>query len=148
MVFHQEDQRDVRTKLLGVQRRRERYRIIYTWKVIEGLVPNIGDPGIQPTFSPRIGRTCFVPALKRQVSARLQSLRLATLGVHGAKLFNCLPKQVRAISSCGVEDFKKELDKNLLQIPDEPQIPGYTAMRRRETNSILDMIDTTRDQLQ
>ena len=131
--------------LYSLQRRRERYRIIYTWKVTEGLVPNIGDPGIQPLFSPRIGRTCFVPALRRQVSTRLQSLRLATLGVHGAKLFNCLPKQVRDISSCGVEYFKKELDKKLLQIPDEPQIPGYTAMRRRETNSILDMIDTTRD---
>ena len=42
--------------------------------------------------------------------------------------------------NCGVNDFKKELDKVLEKIPDEPLLPGYTMMRRRETNSVFDMI--------
>ena len=31
-------------KLYSLQRRRERYGIIYVWKIIEGLVPNLSDP--------------------------------------------------------------------------------------------------------
>ena len=35
--------------------------------------------------------------------------------------------------------FKTVLDKYLSTIPDEPQIQGYTSMRRAESNSLLDM---------
>ena len=132
-------------KLYSLQRRRERYRIIYVWKILENLVPDTGDPGIQPHLSPRNGRTCLIPGIKRTSPRRLQTLRLSTLGVHGAKLFNCMPKEVRDLSRCSVEKFKTQLDKILLQILDEPLIPGYTAMRRRDTNSITDMIDTSGD---
>ena len=31
-------------KLHSLQRRRERYCIIYVWKIIEGLVPNFSNP--------------------------------------------------------------------------------------------------------
>ena len=31
-------------KLYSLQRRREKYGIIYVWKIIEGLVPNLSDP--------------------------------------------------------------------------------------------------------
>ena len=44
------------------QRRFERYQVLYTWKVVEGLVPN---PGL--TWSPadsRRGRVCEVPPLR------------------------------------------------------------------------------------
>ena len=39
-------------KLYSLQRRRERYGIIYVWKIIEGLVPNLSDP-ITCSFSDR-----------------------------------------------------------------------------------------------
>ena len=42
-------------KLYSLQRRRERYGIIYVWKMIEGLVPNLSDP-ITCSFSDRRGR--------------------------------------------------------------------------------------------
>ena len=35
--------------------------------------------------------------------------------------------------------FKRRLDKYLSTIPDEPHILGYTAQRRADSNSILDM---------
>ena len=31
-------------KLYSLQRRRDRYSIIYVWKIVEGLVPNLSDP--------------------------------------------------------------------------------------------------------
>ena len=46
-------------KLYSLQRRRERYGIIYVWKIIEGLVPNLSDP-ITCSFSDRRGRACVV----------------------------------------------------------------------------------------
>ena len=38
-----------------------------------------------------------------------------------------------------MDSFKRRLDRYLSTIPDEPQIPGYTAQRRAESNSLLDM---------
>ena len=46
-------------KLYSLQRRRERYGIIYVWKIIEGLVSNLSDP-ITCSFSDRRGRACVV----------------------------------------------------------------------------------------
>ena len=45
--------------LYSLQRRRERYRIIYIWKIIEGLAPNISNL-ITSTFSGRRGRSCVI----------------------------------------------------------------------------------------
>ena len=46
-------------KLHSLQRRRERYCIIYVWKIIEGLVPNFSNP-IVCSYSDRRGRSCIV----------------------------------------------------------------------------------------
>ena len=46
-------------KLYSLQRRRERYGIIYVWKIINGLVPNLSDP-IICSFSDRRGRANVV----------------------------------------------------------------------------------------
>ena len=45
-------------KLYSLQRRRERYIIIYVWKILEGLVNNIFPP-ICTKESDRRGRTCI-----------------------------------------------------------------------------------------
>ena len=39
-----------------------------------------------------------------------------------------------------VEEFERELNRYVTSKPDEPLIPGYTAMRRTDSNSLLDMI--------
>ena len=49
-------------KMNSQQRRLERYRIIYTWKVLEGLVPN---PGLEQCHSDTSGRKCRIPTLRR-----------------------------------------------------------------------------------
>ena len=46
-------------KLYSLQRSRERYGIIYVWKIVEGFVPNLSD-AITCSFSDRRGRTCVV----------------------------------------------------------------------------------------
>ena len=72
-------------QLLSQQRRLERYRIIYVWKVIEGLTPNCG---LISSEHIRLGRLCEIPALKNKSSRKIQTLRENSFQVHGPKLFN------------------------------------------------------------
>ena len=122
--------------IFSLQRRRERYRIIYIWKMLENLVPNVG---VASVVSLRNGRTSIIPSLKRDASQRIQGLRESSLSVHGARLFNCLPRCLRDMSGKSVDVFKRNLDNFLRLVPDEPLVPGYTAMRSADSNSLLDM---------
>ena len=74
-----------------------------------------------------------------RLPSTFQSLRYSSFGVVGPRLFNVLPVNIRNISGCTVETFKLHLDRFLATVPDEPQVRGYTAMRRAESNSLLHM---------
>ena len=120
-------------KLYSLQRRRERYMIIYIWKIIECLVPNINN-SISVVLNDRLGRKCKI----RVHTNKLKSHQITGIGV---SLFNMLPKNIRSISNKGVGTFKSALDKYLTMIPDEPHIIGYCG-RRSNSNSLVDMIKT------
>ena len=138
-------------KLYSQERRRERYMIIYIWRILEGQVPNIGSPNCRGHIrekinsrpncheNDRLGRRCDIPKPLPRTHAHIQNLREASLCVRGARLFNLLPKSIRDMRDCSTEAFKRALDKHLKIIPDEPQIQGYTACRRAESNSLLNM---------
>ena len=42
--------------LYSLQRRRERYRILYVWKILQNIVPNVGESGIKSRSSIRHGK--------------------------------------------------------------------------------------------
>ena len=129
-------------RLYSLERRRERYRIIYVWKILENIVPNLSTDQnqIKTKTSPRQGRFCVVPPVSKAASQRIQTLREGTFSVNGSKLFNILPPSIRNLRNVGVETFKRKLDEFLATIPDEPQSPGYTLFRRADTNSLLHMV--------
>ena len=115
----------------------ERYRAIYVWKILEGISPNCG---IEETFSERRGREVKVRPVKGK--GAIQSIREKSFQIHGAKIFNILPKSIRNLKT-STEDFKAKLDKFLETIPDEPKLPGYipTGCNQNSagpSNSILD----------
>ena len=128
--------------LYSLERRRERYKIIYVWKALEGMVPNftVEDSQIKCQTSLRFGRQCVIPRVTRTATDRIQSLREGSLSVNGPKLFNMLPQKLRNMTNVGLPKFKEKLDKFLSTIPDEPLCPGYTANRRAESNSLIDMV--------
>ena len=127
-------------KLYSLERRRERYMIIYTWKILENLVPNINrSDGLQSVFQPRLGRLCFVKARATGSTTSLQTIRHNFLSTRGPILFNSLPKELRNLSECPVLTFKKKLDKLLASIPDEPCVLG--AITNAESNSIKHQIN-------
>ena len=132
-------------KLYSLQRRRERYAIIYVWKILEGHVPNIsgeGHSGISKLhdFTHRNGRTCSIPPFKRDCPSRIKQLREGSLKIHGSRLFNSLPKVIRNITDCQVSHFKTQLDVYLRYLPDTPFVRGYTAGRVTESNSLVTVI--------
>ena len=135
----------IKFHLYSLQRRRERYRIIYVRKILETICPNVSltdDSKITITSSTRRGRKCYLTSINKKVPIYLQNIRQSSLSIHGSKLFNALPKYLRDTTGCSVDKFKKRLDWYLKHVPDEPLIPGYTAYRRADSNSLLDMITT------
>jgi hypothetical protein len=96
-------------RLYSLQRRRERYQIIYLWSILESVVPNIDSTDNHPLVelqsipNSRRGRTIAIPKLK---NSRFGNLRYSSLPFHGARLFNSLPKQLRNLSGCSKMVFK------------------------------------------
>ena len=126
--------------LYSLQRRRERYRIIYVWKILENLVPNVGSDKIQSRSSIRHGRMCVVSLPLKNAPAEVKRLVEASFTVHAGNLFNALPKSIRNLTNVDLSTFKKKLDGYLSSIADEPQSPGYTDRRRAASNSLIHMI--------
>ena len=125
-------------KMLSQERRAERYKAIYVWKILEKIVPNCG---LVTITSERRGREVQIPHLKG--SGKVRNLRENGFQVSGAKVFNSLPKHLRMLSNISVDDFKCKLDKYLEAIPDEPALPEYTPsacnlVTAKPSNSIVD----------
>ena len=125
-------------KLLRVysqERRRERYCIIFLWKLSQSLVT-----GYDILFTPcdnRTGRKVF-PALVPRTPACLKNAREGSLAVKGVALFNTLPISLRNSDHGDTAMFKNHLDIYLGNIPDQPTLSGL--VRGAQSNSLLHQI--------
>ena len=88
----------------------------------------------------RIGRTMSLPAMNNKSPQAIQTNRDSSLAVHGAKLFNCLPRSIRDVTKCATLEFKATLDKFLSSIPDKPLVTGYTQLRSADSNSLISLV--------
>ena len=129
-------------KMISLQRRLERYRVIYTWKILEGIAPNCGIN--VKLEGGRVGRKCQIPKIQIQARKGVQSLREQSFQVNGPQLFNCLLSAVRNMTKCTVEEFKAKLDTFLEKVPDEPSmrglVPAACTADARPSNSIMDQV--------
>ena len=122
-------------KILSQERRRERYKVIFLWKISQGMV---GGYNVTISSNERRGRTILPNQVVASAPAAVRRARECSLGVKGARLFNLLPAHIRSMDSANVDNFKCELDVFLSMIPDQPTIPGHP--RAAETNSLLHQI--------
>ena len=114
--------------LLSVQRRHERYRIIYIWKIIQGMIPNFG---IIWDHTVRRGRMITISKVNSKIPKIALTLRDQSLSVHGGKLYNLLSREIR--------------DSFLKDIPDQPLCTGLypapiSSSTNRNSNSLIDWI--------
>jgi len=126
-------------QLFSLERRRERYLIIYVWKMISNMVPNIG---LTTKHHPRTGRTCEIKKIQTKSMKRVQTIRESSIKVKGSKLFNLLPKGIRNLENVSVDVFKHRLDVYLKTVPDQPNIPHYH--QRAASNSLIDQLEVIR----
>ena len=128
-------------RLYSQERRRERYRILYLWKIREKIVPPVGE-GNSGLFKlhARNGQTCDIPLAGRNTPRQIQKARDSSILVHGGKLFNCLPKSLRNCTECSLPEFKSKLDGFLALVPDEPIVQGYTQSHSAYSNSLIKLV--------
>ena len=132
-------ERLVQLKLMSLQRRRERYIIVMTRKILHNVVPNCCD--IKFKVTPRHGDVAviLIHSLSKSSSLRSQSLYDRTFAVQGPKLWNKVPQTVKADSSFDI--FKCSLSNFLALIPDNPPVAGYSCSW---SNSLVDYIQVVR----
>ena len=109
-------------KLYSLQRRRERYCIMYdAWKIIEDLVANFTKPMVC-THSERRGSygVVYHVNIGRSGTRAYNSLRWRAI-----ILFNSLPKYIRCTTSCSVYSFKHTLDSYLTNTVNNLCVPGF-----------------------
>ena len=122
-------------KLYSLERRRERYIILYSFKIIYGIVPN---PGLLWIDETRRGRCIqFIPTQNK--NAKGNRIKKNSFVYNACKLFNCLPVNIRNFNGSMLQ-IKTLLDNFLCTVPDEPRINGYTMCSRAESNSIIAQI--------
>ena len=100
--------------------------------MLQNKIPN---PGISTLpYNKSRGRKCYIPFTRNKK-------RIETFQISGTKLFNCLPEELKIITTGNEEEFKIKLDALLGKIPDEPRCPGLTPgatdmLESRPTNSL------------
>ena len=127
-------------KIYSLERRRERYQILFLYKIIIGKYPN---PGLDLSSIQIPGRHSikFRPKINLRSRDWVQTVRGASFFNKAPKLFNILPEQLRHpryLINPTLEDeqqFKSELDKYLVTVPDQPTTQGLTTTAF--SNSIL-----------
>ena len=127
--------------LYSQERRRERYQVIFLWKISQRMVFGYS---VDFSYDGRRGRSIVPKNVVRSAPTMVRHAREQSLGVRGAALFNLLPEQLRSMNSEHVDLFKNHLDVFLSSIPDQPTMPGLG--RAAATNSLLDQLPVFNNQ--
>ncbi len=102
--------------LYSLQRRRDRYMIIYIWKIIENQASNFNPP-IQINSSERLGRQCIKSPVP---PGHHGTLMFNSFRWQATRLFNSLPKSIRNVTHVSSSVFKNILDLFLTNVKDNP----------------------------
>ena len=119
--------------LYSQERRRERYQVMFLWKISQGMVSGY-NLDFTHTMGRR-GRSIIPKAVVRAAPSAVRNARERSLGVKGAQIFNLLPEQIRSMNTDHIDMFKNHLDVFLASIPDQPTMTGLG--RAAESNSLL-----------
>ena len=129
-------------KMYSIQRRHERYKIIYLYKIKEKLVPNISSTnGLQFYISRRHGCMCRIPPYPLHHNKAVVA-RNASFALIAENLWNVLPKSIRNISGLSIDAFKRRLDNSLMLYADEPRSSSngkFTDIHGRASNSLYNI---------
>ena len=125
-------------KLYSLERRRDRYCIIYGWQQLEGIKENILK--LRSSWNGRDRRmiTANIPnqANGKCLSTKEKNLIYNNPARRTQRLFNSIPAKLRNKTCIKTDTFKKHLDEWLKKVPDQPRGGGYSKWVAAETNSV------------
>ena len=124
--------------LYSLERRRERFMIIYGWQQLEEIRENVLR--LTATTSRR-DRRIISPKIPNMANGKRLS-RVEKRQIYNCpsrkvqRLFNCIPGAIRNLTGVTTDTFKSHLDKWLKTVPDQPRGGGYSERVAAESNSI------------
>jgi hypothetical protein len=130
-------------KIYSLERRRERFMIIFIYKIMIGAYPN---PGIVDTYYEERSGIRVKSKLNFRAPGWVKTARISSFFNIAPKLYNILPRYLRdpnyivEPTKDNIDAFKKEVDNFLGRIPDQPYTQGREKERVALTNSILDQV--------
>ena len=104
--------------MFSLERRRDRYRIIYGWQQIEGIKENIMKLRINNNKSNRLINNGSGTKKGIKLFSKMKSKLYDSSLRETERAFNSLPRKLRNLTGVTTDTFKKHLDKWLLKIPD------------------------------
>lgn len=123
-------------RLYSQERRRERYQMIFIWKISQGLVSGYQIPF---SYNGRTGRWAVPAHLPNHAAPpSVKAAKENSLRVRGCQLFNLLPAVLRNADHGDVLMFKNNLDHYLSTVPDQPTTRELA--RAAPTNSLLHQV--------
>ena len=112
--------------MYSLERRRDRYKIIYAWQQIEGLKENIMNLKTNKNKTNRmINNGSYIKRGTRSTTSALSKIHYSPLRTT-ERAFNSLPRKLRNMTGVKVDTFKNHLDSWMMQIPDLPKCSGYS----------------------
>ena len=107
--------------IFSLERRRDRYVLIYIFKILHNYVPN---PGLVWDYNMRTNLRCEPFQPSANTPAWIRKLRTNSFFHRGCRTFNLLPRKLRELNIHNadkikhIKAFKKELGSYLKTIPD------------------------------
>ena len=129
-------------KTYSLERRRERYLILFMYKIIMKIYPNPGFDLSTIVLNDRLG-VRMAPKVDLKAPQWVERLRTASIFSKGPRLLEAVLPHIGGVAAItnptpNLEKFKEDLDKLLTSIPDQPNVPGLKCPAL--SNSILDQI--------
>ena len=124
--------------MYSLERRRDRYFIIYGWQQIEGLKENVLDLKTswigtsRRIISKRIPYQVEGRRLKRADTTKVFNCPARKVG----RIFNSIPASLRNLTGVTTDTFKLHLDRWLKTVPDLPRIGKYSRWVAAESNNV------------
>ena len=132
--------------IYSLQRRRERFIIMYMYRILIGLAAYDG-------FEIQVGRgITFKTKYKHNSKKLVKRARHASFFYKGPQLYNLLPLELRQAEEIStptqnhVNSFKRKVDNFLRNIPDQPNVPDLNSSRVAANNSLICQIPLYRRQ--
>ena len=125
-------------KIYSMERRRQRYEILYIYKILKHQVPNVG---LKWKFFPRRGRELIPPPVRKNSRQSAVTMRRNSFRGNAPYLFNCLPVNLRNIDlDTPMPTIKRTLDRYLNTVTDEPVLNGCTRSNDAASNSVYHQV--------